>query len=159
MKIKTDTLQEVEIRPLDVKHLPDVLKIENKVFSVPWSINLFYEELFSERRIYLAALISNVLVGYCGMSYFEPEGHLNTLAVAPNLQGTGIGKKLLCELINKAKVVDIKEIWLEVRSKNKKAINLYTSLGFMPVSIRKHYYDKPIEDALIMCLEIKKNDH
>ncbi len=39
---------------------------------------------------------------------------------------------------------------LEVRVSNVPAIRLYESLGFVSEGIRKHFYEKPVEDALIM---------
>ena len=42
------------------------------------------------------------------------------------------------------------EITLEVRAGNNSAIALYESLGFVQEGIRKNFYEKPTEDAIIM---------
>jgi ribosomal-protein-alanine N-acetyltransferase len=39
---------------------------------------------------------------------------------------------------------------LEVRVSNASAIHLYEKLGFQSVGIRKNFYEKPTEDAMIM---------
>ena len=44
---------------------------------------------------------------------------------------------------------NIKKIHLEVSSKNKIAINLYTKFGFTQVGLRKNYYKN--SDAILMC--------
>jgi ribosomal-protein-alanine N-acetyltransferase len=40
--------------------------------------------------------------------------------------------------------------FLELRASNKKAINLYQSLGFQKVGIRNNYYAAPPESAIVM---------
>jgi ribosomal protein S18 acetylase RimI-like enzyme len=45
-------------------------------------------------------------------------------------------------------------MFLEVRQSNSGARNLYTRLGFLPVGVRRGYYIRPVEDALVMRLAI-----
>ena len=44
----------------------------------------------------------------------------------------------------------IERYTLEVRVSNQAAIHLYEKLGFASVGIRKNFYSKPAEDAMIM---------
>ena len=39
---------------------------------------------------------------------------------------------------------------LEVRASNEAALALYRRFGFVPEGVRKGYYSKPIEDALVL---------
>jgi ribosomal-protein-alanine N-acetyltransferase len=48
----------------------------------------------------------------------------------------------------------VERIYLEVRVSNEAAAGLYRSFGFREVGRRRRYYDKPIEDALLMALEL-----
>ena len=47
---------------------------------------------------------------------------------------------------------------LEVRKSNAAAIAVYQKNGFQIAGMRKDYYRKPMEDALIMWAEIKKEE-
>lgn len=59
------------------------------------------------------------------------RANIFAMYVTPLKQGTGVGKALLTEAINKAKTIDeIEKINLTVTASNVKAKNLYTSLGF-----------------------------
>ena len=46
----------------------------------------------------------------------------------------------------------VEDFTLEVRAGNDVAIRLYESLGFLTEGVRPHFYDKPVEDGLIMWL-------
>ena len=39
---------------------------------------------------------------------------------------------------------------LEVRESNRPALELYRSMGFAPVALRRNYYSQPLEDALVL---------
>jgi ribosomal-protein-alanine N-acetyltransferase len=59
---------------------------------------------------------------------------------------------MLKALIEKGLARGITSFTLEVRSSNEPAIRLYESLGFERAGIRKDFYTKPKEDAVIMWL-------
>ncbi len=61
---------------------------------------------------------------------------------------------LLSELIKEAGESGIKKIFLEVRESNIPAISLYNGFGFKQVGMRKDYYEKPVENALLMLKEL-----
>ncbi|MER1900114.1 ribosomal protein S18-alanine N-acetyltransferase, partial [Proteus mirabilis] len=85
------------------------------------------------------------------------EATLFNIAIHPDYQGKGYGKALLLELIDNIERKDIATLWLEVRESNQKASNLYESIGFNSVSVRKNYYPTATgkEDAIIMAYPIK----
>ena len=74
------------------------------------------------------------------------------IAVASTHRRRGIARKLVEELIRQ---LDAYQLTLEVRVSNSGAIALYESLGFRQVGLRKNYYRKPKEDALILRKEWK----
>ena len=51
----------------------------------------------------------------------------------------------------------VSDITLEVRETNVPAISLYEKLGFEEAGIRKNFYEKPVENALIMWKHDQKN--
>ena len=72
------------------------------------------------------------------------------MAVDPDYQGQGLGRRLMNELISRVKALGVDSMTLEVRPSNTVAINLYTSLGFRSVGQRPKYYTNPVEAAEIM---------
>jgi ribosomal-protein-alanine N-acetyltransferase len=50
----------------------------------------------------------------------------------------------------------ISRIWLEVRASGSSARRLYEKFGFVESGRRKSYYTDPLEDAVVMSLELSK---
>lgn len=142
------------IIPTVKAHIDDIVKIENRVFTIPWSKDALLEEVTRNRfAVYFSAVMENQVVGYIGMWKIFDEGHITNLAVHPGYQNKGIGKALLKHLIDYSASHGITKMTLEVRESNIKAIRLYRSFGFRNVGIRKKYYSDNNEDALIMWKE------
>ena len=70
----------------------------------------------------------------------------------------GIGSALMRRLISAADKQGAEELFLEVRKSNSEAVSLYDSLGFQKIGIRKKYYRKPVEDAVVMARNAKRKD-
>jgi ribosomal-protein-alanine N-acetyltransferase len=134
------------------REVPAVAKLEQELFSVPWSIQGFLDTLPMDNVLFLVALEEDTVCGYCGVYLAADEGEITNVAVAPLYRRRGIAKKLMEQLINEAFVRGISQIALEVRISNEGAIQLYTQLGFVSFGIRKNFYERPTEDAYIMLL-------
>ena len=67
------------------------------------------------------------------------DSELLLLAVAPPVQGKGVGRKLLHHFIDDAKKNGANRIHLEVREGNP-AIRIYEAAGFAQSNRRKNYY-------------------
>ena len=65
------------------------------------------------------------------------EVYIDTLSVAPQQQGKGIGKKLLAAAIQHAKTEGHEKIGLLVDFKNPNAKKLYVGLGFESIGTKK----------------------
>lgn len=147
----------IEIERMTVKHLKEILKIEELSFPTPWSFQSFYNELVSNPYgYYVVALEDDKVVGYGGMWILFEECHITTIAVDPKRRREGIGRRIMEHLIEKAKDQGVEWISLEVRISNIPAQNLYKSLGFEMVGVRKQYYQPNNEDAIIMRLMLKR---
>ena len=83
------------------------------------------------------------------------EAYVANIAVLPEHQGKGCGKKLTAHLVKTAKEKGCSFITLEVRPSNTKAVALYKNLGFEENGRRKGFYTSPTEDALIMTLNFE----
>jgi ribosomal-protein-alanine N-acetyltransferase len=82
------------------------------------------------------------------------EAELATLAVAPEQRGRGIGGELLDRLLRAALDMGVRSVFLEVRASNEGAIALYRVRGYRHVGVRRQYYDRPPEDALVLRLRL-----
>lgn len=147
---------EVRIRPLGLKDLDEVLLIEECSFRPPWSRSTFLSELEEKNRHYIVAEKEGKIIGYAGLYYFFEEGHITTMAVAPDWRRKGVGKLLLAHLIEKSIEIGLKELSLEVRESNRVAQEMYQEFGFRVLARRKRYYVQPIEDAIIMILKLNQ---
>ena len=76
------------------------------------------------------------------------------LAVHQSFRRKGIGSKILLTSIDYCKREGIKTVLLEVRRSNKAAQELYEKYGFNVIVVRPRYYKNPVEDALVMALEL-----
>lgn len=123
-----------------------VYNISTVCFSNPWSLEALQSEV---EKLYLVAEIEGQIVGYVGLQQMIDEGEIMNVAVSPTARQKGVGKLLLSTLIEEAKKMMIGTIYLEVRQSNKPARNLYEAFGFKAYAIRKNYYHKPKEDAVL----------
>ena len=134
---------------LQEKDIDQVAQIEAEIFSVPWSIKSFKDALASEQNIYLKAETDGQIVGYCGIWTSFESADLCNIAVKKEFRKAGLGQKLLEAGIQEA-AKGVERILLEVRQSNKAAIRLYEKNGFQTIGLRKSYYTKPVEDAILM---------
>jgi [ribosomal protein S18]-alanine N-acetyltransferase len=148
------SLLEVRIVPMRRRHLRSVLRIESRVYPVPWSMSLFLSELaLRSTRAYYVAFVGRQLVGYAGLMMSLDDGHVTTIAVDPAWHRHKIGSRLLLALAREALRRGATSLTLEVRLGNKAAQTLYRRFGFRPVGVRKNYYAETKEDALVMWAE------
>jgi [ribosomal protein S18]-alanine N-acetyltransferase len=138
--------------------IDQVLEIEQASFSMPWSRNLFLSEfrspLVSTLMVALADdPLSRRVIGYIVYWLAADEMHILNLATASGWRRHGIAKQLVLAALKRAYQKDAKRAFLEVRASNNAAQRLYSNLGFTGMSVRRAYYDSPIEDAVIMTLE------
>jgi [ribosomal protein S18]-alanine N-acetyltransferase len=97
------------------------------------------------------------IVGYAGLGAAGGLGDVLTIAVARENWGTGLGARLLADLLRHATAFECEEVFLEVRVDNTRAQKLYERFGFEPVGFRRGYYQPGNVDALVMRLKVQGN--
>ena len=144
---------------LKPEYVPQVAEIEKSCFSLPWSEDAFYGELDNPLATYVVAVDGTDVLGFAGVHEISGEGYITNIAVSESARRRGIGRVLLEKLIDICKD-KCTFVTLEVRAGNAPAISLYEKLGFEKLGIRKNFYEKPTEDAIIMTLtfEVNNND-
>lgn len=136
--------------------IEEVHELERRLFPTdPWTVTQFWSELarVPESRRYFVARIGERIVGYAGIFLTGPTSDVQTVAVAVDAQGRGIGQLLMDELIGAARQHGARVLQLEVRADNARAIGLYQRLGFVADGRRRDYYGRG-EDAVLMSLDL-----
>ncbi len=140
--------------------IPAICEIETASFSTPWSADSFHLSMNNPATHIIIQKNNGTLVGYAVYSVLFEEAELYNIAVAPAYRNEGFGASLLQAVIQDVFTRGAEILHLEVRRSNISAQNLYEKYGFRYDSeIRKNYYQKPTEDALLMHLtsnEIQK---
>ena len=142
----------IEIVRMNESHTAAVAELEKQNFSEPWPEIAVRSELTNKLSLWLVALEDGEVVGYVGSQTVLQEADMMNIAVADSHRRRGIARMLVEELIRQ---LDAYQLTLEVRASNVPAIALYENLGFTQVGLRKNYYHKPKEDALILRKEWK----
>lgn len=140
----------LQIRDMLKEDVCVVARLEAETFSMPWSEKSFLEEVGSKDSLFIVVYKEDKLVGYCGFMISWDEGDICNVAVSPEMRRKGLGEQMLLQLMVWGKEMDIEDFTLEVRKSNLGAIALYEKLGFVSEGIRKNFYEKPTEDAVIM---------
>jgi ribosomal-protein-alanine N-acetyltransferase len=143
----------MDIRKMTEADLPEVCAIELATFAEPWSEEDFHSAINTADNVYLVAEIEGRIVGYCGFWGIAGEGDIYNVAVLKEYRKQRIGFHMLTALLQEAMNRGITSLTLEVRISNLAAIHLYELLGFKQEGIRKDFYSKPKEDAVIMWLK------
>lgn len=140
----------LQIDDMRKEDLEQVSTMEAACFSMPWSKKSFEENLNRSDAVYVVARDGDKVLGYCGAYVILNEADINQVAVEPLHRKKGVGGKMLAVLLDKLGKAGADAVTLEVRKSNEAAIALYESMGFVTEGIRKKFYEKPVEDALIM---------
>lgn len=148
----------ITINRMSQKHLEEVALLESESFSEPWTKEAFANTLTDDNYIYLVALDKDVLAGYAGCIVSLDEADVTNIAVKKDFTNMGIGSFLLSLLQQEARAKGVKKMYLEVRKSNENAIHMYCRNGFESMGIRKNFYRKPNEDAIVMVKNIEISD-
>lgn len=146
---------DVTVRPMRWWDVDQVAELERTVFTDdPWPAEGFWSELAGvpATRYYLVACRGQRVVGYAGLMVIGSNADVQTLAVAPDERGQGIGSTLLEALLAEAWRRGAAAVHLEVRADNQAAIQLYEQHGFQRLARRRGYYQPSGQDALILRL-------
>jgi len=129
-----------------------VIDIENEQFSEhdPYMYMTLYE--LNEDTFFVAdhhGVVVGFVVGIVSVDEQGMYGRVFSIAVREAYQGLGIGTQLMKSVIDVFHRKKIKNIVLEVRKRNIRAIRFYQRLGFVVTGIEIGYYSD-YEDAIIM---------
>jgi tRNA threonylcarbamoyladenosine biosynthesis protein TsaB len=153
-KFRTKSLR---LLPAAKEDLGRIAEIEKAAFSDPWTEKMLEEDLekslSDERLLFLTAKDpeeGSEAVAFI-IAYLIPEtfAEIDDVATVPERRRQGIARKMMLEIISRAKEEKIDELVLEVKADNTPAICLYETLGFERTGYREAYYQDG-SDAILM---------
>jgi ribosomal-protein-alanine N-acetyltransferase len=133
----------------------EVMAIEHASFTNPWTREMYVAELANHdvSYCYLARDDARRIVGFCSFWRIVDELHINNLAVLPEYRRSGVATALLRRVLGDGARLGAARATLEVRQSNDPARSLYERLGFTVAGVRRGYYTKPVEDAIVLWRE------
>jgi len=138
------------------RDLDEVMQIELAMYPFPWTRRIFEDCLRVGYRCHVGEIEGN-FAGYGVMSTGAGEAHVLNLCVAEEFQRRGLAREILSLLLDEADMLEVRDVFLEVRPSNTGAITLYEQMGFNQVGLRKDYY--PLangrEDAIIYAASLR----
>ena len=138
------------IRKLESRDAESLGKLAQEAFTMPWSVNAFAALAEDKNSIFFVAEEDGQVIGGCGLTHILDEGDIHNVMVASAYRGRGIAAMMMEALLKEGQKQGINAFTLEVRVSNAAAIRMYEKLGFVSEGIRPKFYEKPVEDALIM---------
>ena len=142
---------DLQIVPMTIDQIDEILVIENACFPVPWHREAFEYDLLKNKLGHYWTLLQNgTIIGHAGFWLVDHIAHLTTMCVSEENQGRGIGRWLLLEVMKMGSDLGALRFTLEVRESNERAIKLYEAVGYRIAGRRIGYYAEIHEDALIM---------
>ena len=144
-------MAEPVLRRMTISDVPAVHRLEEAIFSMPWSEKDFVYEM-TENKVarYLVIEEAGEIIAFAGAHIILDQAHVTNIAVRQDCRGRGLGRMITYALMQYASNLGAEYLTLEVRQSNAAAQNLYKSLGFVKVNVRKRYYEDTGEDAWLM---------
>jgi ribosomal-protein-alanine N-acetyltransferase len=95
------------------------------------------------------------LLAYLVVRTAADEAEILDTGVRPSARRAGLGGRLLSSAIVDLRAGETLELFLEVRVSNAPAQAMYERFGFEKCGVRRGYYDRPVEDAAVMRLDLR----
>lgn len=119
---------------------PEVLAIEDQCFDHPWSERDLVDFLECG-CVSLVLELRNYVLGYVVYHIEESGIYVLNLAVSPPAQRTGVGRRLLTELINRLQPGRLEYVETCVRERNLDAQLFFSRVGFRAVQVLRDWYE------------------
>ncbi len=141
---------------MGVKDVDEILTMEISSSFIPWSRNMFIEEILNPiSHCFIMKLRKSSethAVGYICFRNLVGESELLNLCVHPRYRQMGFGKGLMKFYIDFSTEMDVRASYLDVSASNEPAIHLYHLFSYHVIGTRKRFYHEKV-DALLMMRE------
>ena len=151
-------MAEPVLRRMTLSDVPAVHRLEEAIFSMPWSEKDFVYEM-TENKVarYLVIEEAGEIIAFAGAHIILDQAHVTNIAVRQDCRGRGLGRMITRELMQYASNLGAEYLTLEVRQSNARALQVYERYGFVRVGLRKDYYPadrQQREHAVVMSLKL-----
>lgn len=130
--------------------LLQIAELERLIFTDAWSLHGLRETFAQPRALLEVAEEEGSIQGYAIVYDIVEEAEIARIAVAESFRKAGVGSALLEKVCEWCAQRDAHKLLLDVRNGDQTAVSFYRHLGFTEDGIRKGFYEKPKEDALLM---------
>ena len=139
----------IRVRCATAPDVPQLMAIGGSAAAAAQWSQKQYEQMFSSDRLVLVIEDAEVLGFIVGRGSTD-EWEIENIAVTEAARRSGLGSRLLGELLHHIRCNRGREVFLEVRESNRAARAFYAKWGFIEAGRRKGYYHDPEEDALVL---------
>src|SRR5208337_4361915 len=119
----------VTIREMSPGDVPLIAEIEKASYTMPWSETSFLSEVYSRHSITRIAELNGKIIAYVCIKQVADEGVLMNLTVHPDYRRHGIANMLFSNVREDLRRNGCRFLFLEVRTSNISAKNLYEKLN------------------------------
>ena len=141
---------DMEIRRAAKEDIPAAAALEAACFPLGADLSALERMRTFSDRVLLCAAEGGEVLGYAYFQFVLDEGYVGDLAVRPDRRREGIGAALVDAMCAEGRRLGLSFLTLEVRESNLPARALYAGQGFVDVGVRRGYYEKPRENAVLM---------
>lgn len=128
------------IRPISYADLPAIAALDHSAFQPAWQLS--QQEIWQAHRISRyssVAVVNDQIVSYQISTTHGMSAHLARLAVAPHMQGLGIGGWMLDDVLRQFMRRNVLSVTVNTQESNKRSQRLYERYFF-----ERNGYDLPV---------------
>ncbi len=145
----------IVIRPIGPEEVDRAISLERACGLSSFGRDAYERRVASASSLLLGAFEQDGdLVGLFTGDLVLDELQIDNLAVRPDRRRAGIGMILIRIALDRARRGGARQALLEVRASNLAARMLYEKNGFRRIGLRRDYYHDPLEDALVLALDL-----
>jgi len=149
----------ISIRRASPADLDAIMRIEEASFAEPWPRQAMLDEIAKHSwSVVVVATIRGEIAGFAVYWIVADERHLQNVATAAPFRRSGVGRALVCHVVEEAKRGGAQFVVLEVRASNAAAKGLYAGFEFQSIGVRRGYYQDNGEDAIVMVRALKEGE-
>jgi ribosomal protein S18 acetylase RimI-like enzyme len=130
MEMRRMGFQIVAYEPKFLDAVVDLWKKCNLIVPQNDPVEDIQKKVEFQPKLFLIGLLNGKVIGSIMVGYEGHRGWINYLAVAPEYQGRGYGRRLVQKGINALKGIGCLKVNLQVRNTNTEVIDFYRHLGF-----------------------------
>jgi ribosomal-protein-alanine N-acetyltransferase len=140
----------VDLRYMVRADMPEVCKIEEDSFGVPWSANEFRINLRERNCIGMVATIDRKVVGYMVYELHKAAIRIINIAVDEPCRLDGVGRSLVSHIVGRARQSGRFNVMSEVSEANLNAQLFFKAIGFRWIQTISDFYHASDESCYLM---------